>query len=181
MRKIQFPHHNRGTVPLKRTQSWLLMSVGTSRGRARNLCALPHSSHPWRTKRLSAQQVLVLLLSVRIAVQRSKAMKINVFLQQTASTKHGWWFLDCENGAGAARLAEPSPAAAKATTSKATAGNGTLPTNGHKSRLNGAAATTAAPLAVGLCNGNGVVQNGWSSLLDTPCRQRYPISTIQQQ
>ena len=89
MRKIQFPHHNRGTVPLKRTQSWLLMSVGTSRGRARNLCALPHSSHPWRTQRLSAQQVLVLLLSVRIAVKRSKVMKINVFFT-TNGFKEAW-------------------------------------------------------------------------------------------
>jgi hypothetical protein len=53
----------------------------------------------------------------------------------------------------------PTAATPVVAASAAAAANGPLPTNGHKSRLNGAA------------NGR-VVMNGWSSLLDAPCQPR---------
>jgi hypothetical protein len=71
---------------------------------------------------------------------------------------------DCESEVGAASVeVEVAPTAATpavaAGAAVASAANGPLPTNGHKSRLNGTA------------NGR-VVMNGWSSLLDAPCQPR---------
>ncbi len=71
---------------------------------------------------------------------------------------------DCESEVGSAAVAvEVAPTAAAPAVAAgavvAAAANGPLPTNGHKSRLNGAA------------NGR-VVMNGWSSLLDAPCQPR---------
>jgi hypothetical protein len=72
---------------------------------------------------------------------------------------------DCESEVGAAAVevgvapTAATPAVAAGAVVAATAANGPLPTNGHKSRLNGAA------------NGR-VVMNGWSSLLDAPCQPR---------